>query len=521
MPVPDSDSLTERRLLPLLPRCSLPSRRSPTSWAACLPRPVTSLPWSAARSETSSSAAGLVMSTSPPMRRPSASWPWCTAGRTRSGPSASTSARSGCARAAPRSRSRPTAARATTGRPASRSCRMAAHWKTTCPRRDFTVNAMAARLPGHELVDPFGGLADLARARCCVRPGRRRPRSATIRSGSCGRPGSPRSSASPSAPEVRAAMTELAGLLAPPKVSAERIEGELTKLLLSPLPGGPAAGIGLLVETGVAEQVLPEIPQLRLETRRASPAQGRLPALADSAEPGDRPGGTVRPRAGHRAAAGRAACTTSASPAPGRCCRAAGSPSIITRSSGPRWPGSGWPSCATARTIVARRQPADRAAPAVPRVRRRRVDRLGRAQVRHRCRAAADPAARAHQGGLHDQEQGQGDTAEAGLRRPRGANRRAGSAGRAGEHPARPGRQRDHGDPRHPARARGRPGSQAPAGSADGRRPTRSGRCGGRAACGGRQSTGCPCRRIGCRRIGMPPDPARVSCVPRRRAPAG
>ena len=61
-------------------------------------------------------------------------------------------------------------------------------------------------------------------------------------------------------------MTELAGLLAPPKVSAERIEGELTKLLLSPLPGGPAAGIALLVETGVADQVLPEVPALRLES---------------------------------------------------------------------------------------------------------------------------------------------------------------------------------------------------------------------------------------------------------------
>jgi len=30
-------------------------------------------------------------------------------------------------------------------------------------RRDFTVNAMAARLPGYQLVDPFGGLADLRR----------------------------------------------------------------------------------------------------------------------------------------------------------------------------------------------------------------------------------------------------------------------------------------------------------------------------------------------------------------------
>ena len=28
-------------------------------------------------------------------------------------------------------------------------------------RRDFTINAMAARLPSYELVDPFGGLAAL------------------------------------------------------------------------------------------------------------------------------------------------------------------------------------------------------------------------------------------------------------------------------------------------------------------------------------------------------------------------
>jgi poly(A) polymerase len=132
-------------------------------------------------------------------------------------------------------------------------------------RRDFTVNAMAARLPGHELVDPFGGLADLQRK--------------VLRT-----PGPPQTSFTDDplrilraarftaqlgftvAPEVRLAMAELAGLVAPPMVSAERIEGELTKLLLSPLPGGPTAGIRLLVETGVAEQVLPEVPQLRLET---------------------------------------------------------------------------------------------------------------------------------------------------------------------------------------------------------------------------------------------------------------
>jgi len=132
-------------------------------------------------------------------------------------------------------------------------------------RRDFTVNAMAARLPGHQLVDPFGGLVDLQHR--------------LLRT-----PGTPEASFTDDplrilraarftaqlgftvVPEVREAMTQLAGLLAAPKVSAERIEIELTKLLLSPLPGGPAAGIALLVETGVADQVLPEVAALRLES---------------------------------------------------------------------------------------------------------------------------------------------------------------------------------------------------------------------------------------------------------------
>jgi poly(A) polymerase len=131
-------------------------------------------------------------------------------------------------------------------------------------RRDFTVNAMAARLPGYELVDPFGGLTDL--------------RDQVLRT-----PGTPQDSFSDDplrilraarftaqlgfavAPEVRVAMSELAGLLAPPKISAERIEGELTKLLRSPLDGGPRAGIELLVDTGAADQVLPEVPALQLE----------------------------------------------------------------------------------------------------------------------------------------------------------------------------------------------------------------------------------------------------------------
>jgi poly(A) polymerase len=128
-------------------------------------------------------------------------------------------------------------------------------------RRDFTVNAMAARLPSLELADPFGGLADL-RAKLLRTPGRaedsftddplRILRAArftaqldfTVTAG------------------VREAMTALAPRLA--VVSAERIRDELTKLMLA--PGlGPVRGIALLVDTGVADQVLPEVPRLRLE----------------------------------------------------------------------------------------------------------------------------------------------------------------------------------------------------------------------------------------------------------------
>jgi poly(A) polymerase len=129
-------------------------------------------------------------------------------------------------------------------------------------RRDFTINAMAARLPGPELVDPFGGMRDL--------------KDKVLRT-----PGRPEDSLSDDPlrimraarfaaqlgftvlPELRRAMTALAPRLA--IVSAERISAELSRLLLSPLPGGPRRGISLLVDTGVADQVLPEVPRLRLE----------------------------------------------------------------------------------------------------------------------------------------------------------------------------------------------------------------------------------------------------------------
>jgi poly(A) polymerase len=126
-------------------------------------------------------------------------------------------------------------------------------------RRDFTINAMAARLPSYEFVDPFGGLDAL--------------RDRELRT-----PGTPEESFSDDplrilraarfvaklglhvAGDVRAAMTAMADRLE--IVSAERITGELTKLMLTP---DPAAGIDLLVQTGVADLILPEVSQLRME----------------------------------------------------------------------------------------------------------------------------------------------------------------------------------------------------------------------------------------------------------------
>jgi poly(A) polymerase len=126
-------------------------------------------------------------------------------------------------------------------------------------RRDFTINAMAARLPGYEFVDPFGGFDAL--------------REKVLRT-----PGPPEQSFSDDplrilraarfaaklrftvAPEVRAAMTEQAERLE--IVSAERISSELTKLMLTP---DPALGIDVLVRTGVADEVLPEVSRLRME----------------------------------------------------------------------------------------------------------------------------------------------------------------------------------------------------------------------------------------------------------------
>ncbi len=126
-------------------------------------------------------------------------------------------------------------------------------------RRDFTVNAMAARLPGYELVDPFGGL-DALKDKVLRTPGR--PEDSfdddPLRILRAARFAAKLGFTVPA--EVRAAMTERAARLE--IVSPERITGELTKLMLTP---DPALGIDLLVQTGVADQVLPEVSRLRME----------------------------------------------------------------------------------------------------------------------------------------------------------------------------------------------------------------------------------------------------------------
>jgi len=127
-------------------------------------------------------------------------------------------------------------------------------------RRDFTVNAMALRLPQLALVDPSGGIDDLL--------------AKTLRT--------------PAAPEISfgddplrmmravrfsaalgftlelntaAALDDMSDRIQ--NISAERVCEELSKLLRSPTP---RAGLELLVDSGLAEIVLPELPALRLET---------------------------------------------------------------------------------------------------------------------------------------------------------------------------------------------------------------------------------------------------------------
>ncbi|HEY6793325.1 MAG TPA: CCA tRNA nucleotidyltransferase [Kineosporiaceae bacterium] len=126
-------------------------------------------------------------------------------------------------------------------------------------RRDFTVNAMAVRLPSRTFVDPHDGLSDLVTG-VLRTPGTaeesftddplRMMRAARF---------SAQLGLTPTM-DVVAAMTGQARRLE--IVAAERVRVELEKLLLG---RWPRRGLELVVETGLADVVLPELPALRLE----------------------------------------------------------------------------------------------------------------------------------------------------------------------------------------------------------------------------------------------------------------
>ncbi len=126
-------------------------------------------------------------------------------------------------------------------------------------RRDFTVNAMALRLPDKVFVDPFNGLRDLI-------------------DGVLRTPGKPEDSFSDDPlrmmrgarfvaqleleiePETFAAMASMAERIE--IISAERIHEEFVKLMKGK---NPRLGLEVLVDSGLAALVLPELPALKLE----------------------------------------------------------------------------------------------------------------------------------------------------------------------------------------------------------------------------------------------------------------
>jgi poly(A) polymerase len=127
-------------------------------------------------------------------------------------------------------------------------------------RRDFTVNAMAVGLPldaAHPIVDPFGGLADLAAGLL------RTPVAAALSFGDD--PLRMLRAARFAAqlgfdvdPDAVSAIRDMAARL--DIVSAERIRDELSKLICS---AQPRRGLELIVDTGLAQHFLPELSRLK------------------------------------------------------------------------------------------------------------------------------------------------------------------------------------------------------------------------------------------------------------------
>ena len=126
-------------------------------------------------------------------------------------------------------------------------------------RRDFTVNAMALKLPDLELIDPFDGLVDLTehRLRTPLDPAvsfaddpLRMLRAARFIA---------RLELEPAHELVEAVRSDHHRLAI---VSAERIRDELDKIMMVAVP---SVALWFVVRTGLADEFLPELPGLALE----------------------------------------------------------------------------------------------------------------------------------------------------------------------------------------------------------------------------------------------------------------
>ena len=128
-------------------------------------------------------------------------------------------------------------------------------------RRDFTINAMALELTTEQptFIDLFNGVTDLQN-KLIKTPGK--PEDSftddPLRMMRAARFMSQLNFAVD--PAIIAAIKNMSSRLE--IISAERIRDEFTKIILSP---APRIGITLLVETGLADYFLPEVPKLKLE----------------------------------------------------------------------------------------------------------------------------------------------------------------------------------------------------------------------------------------------------------------
>ena len=315
-------------------------------------------------------------------------------------------------------------------------------------RRDFTVNAMAVELTGGEqaasgFVDPHGGLAALA-------------------AGMLDTPATPEESFADDPLRMLRAARFVSQLGLDARAAGgrgddgdgrragahHRRSGCRSSCASSSSAAHPRRGIELLVDTGLAEYVLPEVPAMRLaidEHMQHKDVYTHSLVVLEQAI--DRE--TAGP--GPRAAARRAAARHRQARAPGATSPTGGSASTTTRSSARSSRASG---CATLRYSKAVIDEVTQLVFLHLRFHGYGTGEWTDSAVRRyvtRRRAAAGPAAQAGPLRLHHPQPAAGGGAAAQLRLARAAHRGAARAGGARRDPPRPRRQRDHGAARRPA----------------------------------------------------------------------